>query len=72
MMLLIYSFLCCIQYTCFFLLFSLPLPSDPALDTTITIDGKTITVPQGKPKSQPKYSSSSFSQVLHYEATSLH
>ncbi|XP_019856101.1 PREDICTED: poly [ADP-ribose] polymerase 3-like [Amphimedon queenslandica] len=36
---------------------------DPALDTTITIDGKTVTVPQGKPKSQQKYSTSSFSQT---------
>jgi poly [ADP-ribose] polymerase len=35
---------------------------DPTKDTSITIDGKTITVPQGAPLSQAQYSNSYFSQ----------
>lgn len=36
---------------------------DPSQDTTITLDGKTVVVPQGKPVAQPKWNSnSSFSQ----------
>lgn len=36
---------------------------DPAHDTTIEIDGKTVTVPQAKPKKRSEYSSSYFSQT---------
>lgn len=36
--------------------------SDPKLDTTLTIDGATVTVPQGKPVHQSKFAGSSFSQ----------
>ena len=44
-----------------------PLPSpptltDPKLDTTIQVDGKTVVVPQGKPLPMPQYGNSSFSQ----------
>lgn len=35
---------------------------DPKKDTTLQIDGKTITVPQGKPLKVPSFSHSSFSQ----------
>ncbi|XP_046358125.2 protein mono-ADP-ribosyltransferase PARP3-like [Haliotis rufescens] len=35
---------------------------DPKLDTTLTIDGATVTVPQGKPTHQSKFAGSSFSQ----------
>jgi len=35
---------------------------DPSKDTTLTLDGKAVTVPQGKPISQPQWSKSSFSQ----------
>ena len=35
---------------------------DPKDDTTIILDGKEVTVPQGKPIVMPKYSNSSFSQ----------
>jgi len=34
---------------------------DPKCDTTITIDGKTVVVPQGKPI-KTKFTTSSFSQ----------
>ena len=37
--------------------------SDPSKDTCLTLDGKKVTVPQGKPVSQPEYhQNSSFSQ----------
>lgn len=36
--------------------------SDPSKDITITLEGKEIFVPQGKPKTQPKFNKSSFSQ----------
>lgn len=35
---------------------------DPSKDTCIILDGKTVAVPQGKPKKQPQFSNSSFSQ----------
>ncbi|CAM9109221.1 unnamed protein product [Ectocarpus sp. 6 AP-2014] len=34
---------------------------DPSKDVVITIDGKSVSVPQGKPKTQPKYKGSRFS-----------
>lgn len=34
---------------------------DPSKDVVITIDGKSVSVPQGKPKAQPKYKGSRFS-----------
>lgn len=33
---------------------------DPSKDTTLTIDGKGVTVPQGKPKAMPAFGGSSF------------
>lgn len=37
--------------------------SDPSKDTFLMLDGKKVTVPQGKPVSQPEYQNkSSFSQ----------
>lgn len=36
---------------------------DPSKDTTLTIDGNEVTVPQAKPKSRPEYTSSYFSQT---------
>ncbi len=38
------------------------LHSDPTDDVSIVLDGKTITVPQGKPVPFSKFSTSSFSQ----------
>jgi poly [ADP-ribose] polymerase len=35
---------------------------DPTKDITVTLDGKAVTVPQGKPVHQPQYSSSNFTQ----------
>ncbi len=35
---------------------------DPKLDASLTLDGKKVTVPQGKPVHQSKFASSSFSQ----------
>ena len=35
---------------------------DPKEDTSVTLGGKKVVVPQGKPISMPKYSSSYFSQ----------
>ncbi|EDV21941.1 uncharacterized protein TRIADDRAFT_59442 [Trichoplax adhaerens] len=35
---------------------------DPKKDVTITIDGKTVTVPQGKPITRSQYNNSYFSQ----------
>lgn len=36
---------------------------DPALETTLELDGRKVVVPQGKPKSMPEYASSSFFQT---------
>ena len=38
--------------------------TDPSKDTSITLDGKTVSVPQGKPIQQSQYCNSSFSQVI--------
>lgn len=38
-----------------------PVFSDPSKDTTITLEGKKIAVPQGKPVEQPQFSDSHFS-----------
>lgn len=35
--------------------------SDPKKDTFITLEGKEVSVPQGKPVDQPQYSGSNFS-----------
>lgn len=37
------------------------LITDPSKDTTITLGGKEVAVPQGKPKEQRQFSDSSFS-----------
>jgi len=35
---------------------------DPKKDTSVTLDGRKVIVPQGKPVSQSQYKDSSFSQ----------
>lgn len=35
--------------------------ADPSQDTVITLEGKKVTVPQGKAIEQPQYANSSFS-----------
>lgn len=35
---------------------------DPGLDTSLTLDGKEVAVPQGRPTKQAKFSDSHFSQ----------
>jgi poly [ADP-ribose] polymerase len=35
---------------------------DPAMDTTIVLDGNKVVVPQGKPIEQPQFKGSGFSQ----------
>ena len=48
----------CIVYVCV----SVFVFADPKDDTSITLGGKVVQVPQGKPVSMSKYSSSSFYQ----------
>lgn len=48
---------------------STPVFSDPSKDIFITLDGKKVAVPQGKPIDQPKFSESYFgnSEYLIYK-----
>lgn len=40
----------------------IPITKDPSQDTSIVLQGKTVTVPQGKPITDPKFSNSNFFQ----------
>ena len=51
-----------IYSTSIMLLLLLLLFLDPKDDTAVTLGGRNVAVPQGKPISMPQYSSSSFSQ----------